>query len=178
MLTAKADRDSKLEGLATGADDYLTKPFDPEELQVRVKNLIQQRRKLREKYRMEFVTSDQFSKEIAARRDDFINRVVECINEHLGEPDFGVQQLAEDIGFSRSQLHRKILALTGYVPQEFIRNIRLKQAARMFHEGYTNITEVLYTVGFSTPSHFSQCFRDLFGLNPSDYLKQNRDFSG
>jgi DNA-binding response OmpR family regulator len=175
MLTARADRDSKLEGLTTGADDYLIKPFDTEELRVRVKNLIKQRRMLREKFRKEFIATSQFSQEVAPYEDDFLTRVAKCINEHLGEADFGVQQLADHIGFSRSQLHRKIVALTGYVPNEFIRNIRLKQAARMFQQGYTNIAEVLYTVGFNTPSHFTQCFRELFGLNPSDFLKQKEN---
>jgi signal transduction histidine kinase/ligand-binding sensor domain-containing protein/DNA-binding NarL/FixJ family response regulator len=177
MLTAKADKESKLEGLSTGADDYLIKPFDADELLVRVDNLIRQRRSLRDKYRMEFAMNDSFTKEIPDLEDDFLTRVVNCILAHLGEYDFGVEQLANDIGFSRSQLHRKLSSLTGYVPNKFIRNIRLKQAARMFQEGHTNITRVLYSVGFSTPSHFSQSFRDFFGVNPSDYLKNYKDYS-
>ena len=177
MLTAKADKASKLEGLETGADDYLIKPFDADELKVRVNNLIQQRRKLRERYRKEFLKSDPFTREMPLPEDDFLSRVVECILNHIDEHEFGVEQLASEIGFSRSQLHRKIRSLTGYVPNTFMRNIRLKQAARMFQEGHTNVTQVLYSVGFNTPSHFSKCFRELYGLNPSEYLSQNREKS-
>jgi signal transduction histidine kinase/ligand-binding sensor domain-containing protein/AraC-like DNA-binding protein len=174
MLTARADKDSKLKGLTTGVDDYLIKPFDAEELHIRIHNLIQQRKNLREKFRMEFTRLDPFTKDLAGLEDDFLSRVVDSILEHLGEHDYGVEQLAGDLRFSRSQLFRKIQSLTGYAPRDFIRNIRLKQAARMFQEGHTNITEVLYSVGFNTPSHFSQSFRELFGMNPSDYLKQTR----
>jgi YesN/AraC family two-component response regulator len=177
MLTAKADKASKLEGLETGADDYLVKPFDVDELQVRVKNLIQQRINLRDKYRKEFVASDPFTIKIPGLEDDFLSKVVDCIKKHIDEHEFGVEQLGREIGFSRSQLHRKLRSLTGYVPGRFIRNIRLKQAARMFKEGHKNITEVLYSVGFNTPSHFSQAFRDFFGMNPSDYLSQIRSSS-
>jgi DNA-binding response OmpR family regulator len=174
MLTARADKESKLKGLTTGVDDYLIKPFDSEELRIRVHNLIQQRKNLREKFRMEFTRLDPFTKEIIGLEDDFLSRVVESILEHLGEHDYGVEQLAGDLRFSRSQLYRKIQSVTGYAPRDLIRNIRLKQAARMFQEGHTNITEVLYSVGFNTPSHFSQSFREFFGINPSDYLKQAR----
>jgi AraC-like DNA-binding protein len=76
------------------------------------------------------------------------------------------------MNYSRSQLYRKIVSLTGFVPRDFIRNIRLRQAARMFKEGHKNITEVLYTVGFNTPSYFTQSFRELYGMNPSEYIKQ------
>ncbi len=158
MLTAKADRESKMEGLEKGADDYLIKPFDADELRVRVNNLILQRRNLRERYQLEFVKSDPFTKDISDMEDDFLIRVVNSISTHLDEQDFGVQQLADEIGFSRSQLGRKIRALTGYVPNIFIRNIRLRQAARMFQEGQINITKVLYSVGFNTLPIFHSAF--------------------
>ena len=108
---------------------------------------------------------------------EFLSQVVDCIKKHIDEHEFGVGQLAGEMGFSRSQLHRKLRFLTGFVPGRFIRNIRLKQAARMFHEGHKNITEVLYSVGFNTPSHFTRAFRELFGMNPSDYLGRIRSGS-
>ena len=173
MLTAKADKESKLEGFTIGADEYLIKPFDADELRVRVSNLILQRRKLRERYQREFMKNDPFTKEIPDLDDDFFSRVVGCIKEHLGDTDFSVELLGSEIGFSRSQLYRKILSLTGFVPNELIRNLRLKQAARMFQEGHSNITRVLYTVGFNSPSHFSRQFHSFFGMNPSEYIKQH-----
>lgn len=173
MLTAKADKESKLQGFEEGADDYLIKPFDVDELRVRVRNLIDQRRRLRDTYRREFIASDPLTLEIPCPDNDFMNRVNACLLQHMGDAGFGVEELANEIGFSRSQLHRKLCALTGYVPSTYMRNIRLKQAVRLFHEGHTNITEVLYTVGFNTPSHFSKAFRELFGMNPSEYIKEN-----
>jgi len=172
MLTAKAGKESKLEGLRTGADDYLVKPFDADELLVRIENLIRQRRNLRDKFRREFIETDPFTKVIPDIEEEFITRITDCIQEHLSDPEFGVEQLAGEVGFSRSQLHRKLKSLTGYVPNRFIRCVRLKQAARMFHEGNRNITQVLYSVGFNTPSHFSESFRELYGMNPSEYLKK------
>ena len=177
MVTAKADKESKLEGLSKGADDYLIKPFDADELRVRVNNLILQRRKLRERYRREFMENDPFTKEIPNPEVDFLTLVMDCIREHMGDSDFSVELLGSEIGFSRSQLYRKLFSLTGFVPGELIRNLRLKQAARMFQEGHSNITRVLYTVGFNSPSHFSRQFHTFFGMNPSEYLKQHRDSS-
>ncbi len=171
MLTAKADRDSKLESLEMGADDYIIKPFDAEELQVRVKNLIEQRRKLRERYRKEFLM-DPTGHEIPPPEDEFLGRVMNCLNKHLTESEFNVEHLGKELGLSRSQLYRKILALTDYTPSEFIRNLRLRMAARMFLEGHRNVTKVLYMAGFNTPTYFTESFRELYGLNPSDYIRQ------
>ena len=171
MITAKADRGSKLEGLETGADDYIIKPFDAEELQVRVKNLIQQRRNLRERYRKELVT-DPTGPEIPSTADELLVRVMKCLKEHMAESEFSVEYLSKELGLSHSQLYRKMLALTDHSPNEFIRNMRLKMAARMFLEGQTNISSVLYTVGYNSPSYFTESFKELFGLNPSDYIKQ------
>ena len=171
MLTARADKSSKLESLETGADDYILKPFDAEELQVRVRNLIEQRKNLRERFKKKFLiaTVDQ---ELPAPEDEFLTRVLDCIKKHLSEPEFNVEQMGKELCLSHSQLYRKILAMTDQTPNVFMRNIRLKMAARMFMEGHKNITRVLYSVGFNTPSHFTQCFRELFGINPSTYIKQ------
>jgi YesN/AraC family two-component response regulator len=171
MLTAKADRESKLEGLDIGADNYITKPFDAEELRVRVNNLIQQRRKLRDHYRKEFL-SDYKDRDLPAPEDDFLVSAISCIKEHIDEPEFNVKQLGKELGFSRTQLYRKILALTDHTPTELIRNLRLKMAAGMFHQGHRNITRVVYSVGFNNPAYFSQCFRELYGINPSEYIRK------
>jgi DNA-binding response OmpR family regulator/two-component sensor histidine kinase len=171
MLTAKADRESKLEGLGTGADDYIIKPFDAEELQLRVKNLVEQRKKLREKYRKEFLM-DPIRHELPLPEDEFLARLMDCMKKHLEDPEFNVKQLSEELHLSHTQLYRKVRSLTDHTPNEYIRNTRLKIAARMFMEGHTNITSVLYTVGYSSPSYFTQSFRELFRMNPSDYIKQ------
>jgi signal transduction histidine kinase/ligand-binding sensor domain-containing protein/DNA-binding response OmpR family regulator len=171
MLTARADKSSKLESLETGADDYILKPFDAEELQVRVRNLIEQRKNLRERFKKKFLTAT-VDQELPAPEDEFLTRVLDCIKKHLSEPEFNVEQMGKELSVSHSQLYRKILAMTDQTPNVFMRNIRLKMAARMFMEGHKNVTRVLYSVGFNTPSHFTQCFRELFGINPSTYIKQ------
>ncbi|MFC2113516.1 ATP-binding protein [Bacteroidota bacterium] len=172
LLTAKADRDSKMEGFETGADDYIIKPFDSEELQVRVRNLIGQRRRLRESYRKEFLT-DVVDLKLAAPEEEFLSRVMKCIELHLSDLEFSVEKLGEDLHLSRTQLYRKILALTDYSPVELIRNTRLRMAARMFRSGHKNVSKVMYEVGISSPSHFTRSFRELFGVNPSEYIKNS-----
>ncbi|MFH0757195.1 MAG: response regulator, partial [Bacteroidota bacterium] len=172
MLTAKADRESKLESLQTGADDYILKPFDAEELKARVKNLIDQRIKLRERYRKELM-ADTGGREIPPPEDEFMVRVMNCMKEHLSESEFNVEQMGKELFLSRAQLHRKILAITDHTPGELIRSNRLKMAARMFREGHRNVTSVMYSVGFDTSVNFAHHFRQMFGVNPSGYIKQN-----
>ena len=171
MLTAKADRESKLVGLETGADDYIIKPFDVDELNVRVKNLIEQRKRLREKFRKEFLM-DNAGPVMPATEDEFLARLIDCTKKHLEDPEFTVKQLGEELHLSHTQLYRKVLSLTDHTPNEYIRNYRLMTAARMFLEGDTNITNVLYTVGYNSPSYFTQSFKELFGLSPSEYIRQ------
>jgi len=174
MLTAKADRESKLESLETGADDFILKPFDAEELEVRVKNLIDQRKKLRERYRKEFMTHTG-GQEIPPPEDEFMVRVMKCLKKYLSESEFNVEQMGRELGLSRTQLYRKILAMTDHTPSEFIRNNRLKMAARMFLEGHKNVTRVMYSVGFDTSVNFAQHFRQMFGVNPSEYIKNTSE---
>ena len=171
MLTARADRKSKLEGLETGADDYITKPFDREELKIRVNNLLEQRKRLREKYRNEFLTGKSDAG-LPPTEEQFLTRVAETIQQHLQESGFNIESLSQEVGLSRSQLYRKIHSLTGFTPVEYLRNLRLKHAARMFLDKHENIAQVAYHVGFSNPSYFSECFRELYGSCPSEYLKQ------
>jgi DNA-binding response OmpR family regulator len=170
MLTAKADRESKLEGLETGADEYLVKPFDAEELRVRIKNLISQRELLREKFRMEYmVIPDEKLKEKS--EDSIIVDIIRILENHFSDPDFNLDEMSAQLSMSRRTLFRKVRAVTGFTPNELLHNIRLKKAAVLFNSGEKNITRVLFQVGFNTPSYFTECFREQFGMNPSDYIK-------
>jgi len=168
LLTARANRESKLEGLETGADDYLIKPFDAEELRVRIKNLITQRQRLRERFRERLVVEPR---EIAVTSADqrFLQRILNMIEEKISDPDFNTEEFSERIGLSRSQLHRKLHALTGQSTTEFIRSIRLKRAASLIKQEYGTISEIAYAVGFSHLSYFAECFRKEFGVAPSEY---------
>ena len=170
MLTAKTSVEDRIEGLETGADDYLTKPFNVKELRVRVKNLIKQRQKLRERFRKELLLEPQ---EIAVTSADerFIRQSLEIIENNLSDQDFSVEQLGSDLAMSRMQLFRKIKALTDQSPSEYIRTIRLKRAAQLIKSNYGNLAEITYEVGFNHPSYFAKCFRELYGVAPSEYNK-------
>jgi signal transduction histidine kinase/ligand-binding sensor domain-containing protein/DNA-binding NarL/FixJ family response regulator len=172
MLTAKADKPTKMESYEKGADDYIIKPFDAEELQSRVKNLIEQRKRLRERYRKEFLTEPVKADGLPEQTDNFLSKVLNLVQSNLSDSGYNVEQLCHDVGLSQSQLYRKLMALTDHSPVEFIRNIRLKAAAEMFQNGATNVSTVLYSTGFNTPSHFSHYFRELYGVNPSDYIRK------
>ena len=172
LLTAKSSMENKLEGLETGADDYLTKPFNISELQVRVSNLIDQRKKLRERFRKELLLEP---KEIAVTSADekFLYRVSNLIEKHIADYNFSVDIFAKEMGMSRMQLHRKLHAVTGQSASDFIRNFRLKRAAKLLQGNYGNIAEVAYDVGFNNPSYFSECFKKLFGSLPSEYAQNS-----
>jgi len=163
---------NRLEGPETGADAYLVKPFNTKELQVRVGKLIEQRRKLRERFSRDITLSPR---EIAVTSADerFLNRALEVIENHIGDPDFGVDVFGNEVGMSHSQLHRKIQAHTNQSPVELIRSIRLKRAATLLKQKYGNISEVAYVTGFNTPSYFSECFQKQFGVSPSDYISKD-----
>jgi signal transduction histidine kinase/DNA-binding response OmpR family regulator len=168
VLTARASGESKMEALETGGDDYIIKPFEVEELVVRVRNLIETRRELREKFRENIVLQPG---DIAVTSSDarFLKRLMESIERHMAEPDCDTQSLARDVCMSRMQLNRKLKALTGHSTHEFLRAQRLKRAAQLLHHHGGNISEVAYEVGFASPSHFAQAFKEQFGVSPSDY---------
>lgn len=173
MLTAKADMDSKVKGLETGADAYLTKPFEALELKIRIKNLIDQRQALRERFQREFslIPSDM---DISSMDKQFLKRAVQIISDQLSDPDFKVDSFAQKLYMSRQQLNRKLKALTGRTAVEFVRQIRLKRAAMLLKNNHATITEIAYQVGFSNPSHFSRSFNEEFGKSPSAFLSDNK----
>jgi len=171
MLTAKATSKDKIEGYETGADDYIMKPFEATELQVRIKNLIDQRRKLREHFRKEglFEIGDKIITSIDKR---FLSRAIEIIHSHISDTTFSVDIFSDEIGMSRSQLLRKLTALVGESPSDLIRRIRLSKAAKLIEEKFGNISEIAIEVGFSNPANFSRSFGRQFGVSPSEYEKR------
>jgi YesN/AraC family two-component response regulator len=168
LLTAKATGQDKIEGLETGADDYIMKPFDAKELQVRVKNLIEQRKKLIEHYRKQqgFDISDI---DAASTDKKFLKRALEIINKHISDEGFSVESFAKEIALSRVQLHRKLVALIGHPPGDFIRIVRLTKAGKLIRSNFGNISEIALEVGFSNPANFAKAFRTQFGVSPSEF---------
>ena len=168
MLTAKADKESKLEGLQNGADDYIIKPFDAEELKARVKNLIDQRNRLIEKFRREWLPETRNKASIRIK-DRFIDKLMALIEKHYSEYEFCVNDMAKEMNMSRAQFYRKITALTGDTPNELLRLYRIQRAAVMIRSGEKNISEIIYEVGFKNTSHFANAFKKVYGKNPSEY---------
>ena len=168
MLTAKATHEERIEGLKTGADDYIIKPFNMEELTVRVKNLLAQREKLRIKYRDEKFLANQSDSDLSLD-ERFMQKVFRLISEHMRDFDFDSDYLHRLLGMSRGHLYRKIKAMTGLSASILIRNLRMERAGKLLMEGRHNITEVANSVGISNPSYFTRCFRDYFGISPKDY---------
>ncbi len=172
LLTAKAEVEDRLSGLKTGADDYLSKPFEARELLVRIRNLIDQRHRLQERFRKDFsILPDNL--ELTSVDRQFITRTVEIIQQNLDNSDLNVGELARQLGMSRQYLNRKINAITGLSSQIFIRSIRLRNAAQMLKNQQASVTEIAYLVGFASPSHFSESFRQEFGYTPSQYISNN-----
>jgi len=171
LLTAKAAREDKLEGLETGADDFLTKPFDSDELLVRIRNLIQQRRKWKEIILKNIGSVNQLSTSgITSMDQKFLKKAVEVVEKHISDSEFSVELFGQEMAMSRVQLHRKLTALVEQSSSEFIRTIRLNKAAIFLKKKSGNIAEIAYGVGFSNPSYFSDCFRKQFGKLPSEYV--------
>ncbi len=168
LLTARSTLENKMEGLETGADDYITKPFKIQELQVRVNNLIEQRKKLRELFRKEFLLEPKDIK-VASADEKFLSRILEILEQNYANENFTSDEFSKKAGLSRMQLHRKLHALTDQSSSEFIRNFRLKRALKLLSAKKGNISEIAFEVGFSNPSYFTECFKGLFGFSPSEY---------
>ena len=170
MLTSKADVGNRLEGLERGADAFLAKPFDMEELHMVIENLIHNRQRLKGKFSGAQQQADKLElPEVKGNDEQLMERIMKAVNKNLSNSDFNVDMLTQEVGISRAQLHRKMKELTGISTSEFIRNIRLEQAARLLKEQKINVTQVAYTVGFSNLAHFSTIFRKHFGVAPSEF---------
>lgn len=171
MLTAKASQADKLEGLEKGADDYLVKPFNVQELQVRVANLIAQRQRLAERYSQEIRIKP---KEVAVVSTDeiFLQQVLKAVEDNLDDETFSVEVLGKAVNMSRSQLHRKLKALTGKSPSVVIREMRLERAKSLLEQGAGNTTEIAFMVGFNSLAYFTKCFSDRYNQTPSSILKK------
>lgn len=171
LLTAKADIASKIAGLRRGADAYVPKPFHPEELLVRIENLIEQRKKLQARYQG-FMPLPKSSDPSIEMEDAFLQKIKDLVEAHLDEADFDISKLARQAGMSRVQLYRKVKALTGKSPSIFVRTIRLQKAKALLQTTALNISEIAYDVGFSDPASFSKTFREQFGESPTEFRER------
>jgi DNA-binding response OmpR family regulator len=169
LLTAKAAEESKIKGLELGADDYITKPFNTQILLARIKNLVQLRGHLQEKRNREMTLLPVKISEPAIDRE-FMNELNAVIGENLGDQDFNVEQLAKKLYMSSATLYRKVQALSGEIPSEYIRSFRLGRAAQLLRENSGSVTEVAFEVGFNSRTYFTKCFKEKFHQLPSVYM--------
>ena len=172
MLTALSSKQHEKEGILGGADEYITKPFDPSLLKVRVDQLLATRRLLREKYSREHILGDSIQESPSTPDDKFLAKLVGIIEENISDPEFGTVKISREVGVSRTQLYRKMAALTEMTVKEFIRSIRLKKAAQMILQNQVNISEAAYAVGFQQVAYFRKCFKEMYGMTPSEYARK------
>lgn len=170
MLTAKNLEEHRAEGYEQGADSYITKPFHSKVLLARVENLLHQRAHLRQLFAQGAAEGKET--EEVSRLDDrdkaFVKQLHDIIKSHMGNSDFGVEDIGAEIGLSRVQLYRKVKAITGSSVVDLLRKARLAKARRLLEANSMNISEVAYEVGFSSPSYFTKCFKDEYGMLPGD----------
>lgn len=157
-----------------GANGYLTKPFDMKMLNARIDNLMKSNQKRQEKFRVD-TEINVVALEYQSTDEQFLEKAIECIEQHLIETEFDIDTFASELNVSKSTLNRKMKAMTGLSPVEFIRNIRLKHACTLLKKPFINVSEVAYAVGFSNPKYFTKCFKKEFDVTPTEYQKKEED---
>ncbi len=171
MLTAVSSNNKKFESFTKGADAYITKPFNSEELIIRVNNLIESRDRIKEKVAKELIMQPEEVK-VTSSDDKFLKKTVKIIEEYISDSDFTVDYLASKMGMSNSQFYLKLMAIANHAPLDFIRKIRLKRAAQLLKTNEYRIAEIAYDVGFQDPKYFTKLFKKEFKVTPSEYMKK------
>jgi Signal transduction histidine kinase len=171
LLSARSTEEEQFEGLETGADDYIMKPFSFQILEAKISNLITVRRDLRQVYRngLNFEPHDIT---ITSLDEQFINKTLDLVEKNMSKTDYTVEELSRDLGMSRTLLYKKILSITGKSPLEFIRSLRLKRAAQLLLKSQLHVSEIAFEVGYNDPKYFRKQFKNEFGVLPSRYSEQ------
>jgi len=174
LLTALHSREHEMQGLSYGADDYITKPFDLSILQTKIENILSIRQSLKQKYSEEIVLQPK-NIVLTSPDEKFLQKAIEVVENNIADADLDIKRFAAEVGVSRMQLYRKLNALTDMTVKEFIRNIRLKRAVQLLEQKNRTISEIAWEVGFKDISHFRKCFRQMYGMNASEYSQHYKD---
>ncbi|MBN1783236.1 response regulator [bacterium] len=172
LLTSQSNEKNQMNGYDAGADDYVVKPFDIQLLRVRIANLLQSRKALKERFSHEIYLQPG-DIVITPEQERFLVHILDVIEAHMEDPDYSVSQLGKDIGLSRVQLYRKVKTISRMNPNELIRDLRLKRAAKLLETSHLTVFEIAYRVGFKDPSYFCKCFKQQFHVSPSEYARVN-----
>ncbi len=170
LLSAKHELADRVEGLQARADDYLSKPFSPQELRLKIHNLVTSRKQLRTQS-VRIINLEPREMLLPKHDEIFLEQVIEAIEAHMWDPDYGVNQLSIDVGVSRPVLFKKIKTLTDQTPKKFINVFRMRRAAQLLKDGDRPVSEIAYSVGFNDAKYFSRLFKEMFGVVPVEYSK-------
>jgi DNA-binding response OmpR family regulator len=177
LLTALTGEEDQMKGLETGANDYITKPFNFEVLNAKIKNLLLLNSTLKNTYSKQIKVLTPEIK-IESEDEKLLNQIMLYLEENLTNPQLSVEELSKHVGMSRSSLYTKLLELTGQTPIEYIRSVKLDKAAVLLEKSDMNIAQVAYSVGFSTPNYFARSFKAKFNMLPSEYINKKRKEEG
>ena len=172
LLTARTGVSSKIEGLECGADAYIEKPFSPDQLKAQISSLLRTRDEIRRLYAGKFMTEFDTGSQQNRLDEEFILKCRDVIIAHMRNPDLSVGLLARELAMGRTLIFRKLKAVTGLTPNDFMKLIRLNEAKRMIIEGRYRITEIGFLTGFSSSSYFAKCFAKQFGVLPTEFLEK------
>lgn len=176
LLTAKSTKENELEGIKTGADAYVVKPFKLDILRAQLLNIHLQRERLKQRFRQEVILEPK-DVTVTSADEEFLKKAMSIIEEHMSDAEFNVEALVKEMYLSRSKLYVKLKALTGQSSSEFMRTVRLKRAVQLLEKSDYTIKEIMYMTGFNTASYFSKCFKNQFGIVPSEYLRKQKELT-
>jgi len=174
LLTARSSEEHKLSGYQSGADEYLSKPFNLDILLLRIEKLIEQQNRRKEKFSQKIEVNPK-EITITSLDEQLIQKALDCIEKNMDNPEYSVQQFSLDMGMDRTVLYKKLQSITGLAPSDFMRSIRLKRAAQFLVQGQYPVAEVAEKVGFNTPKYFTKYFKEAFGVTPSQYAQNGRN---
>ena len=175
LLTAKTQDKDRQESMIIGADDFITKPFKLSDLELRIRNIIENRKRILREFKAQTVAETQLKAKTAMPTADqlFLQKAIDCVNSHMSDSDFDRDAFAQEMGASASTLYNKLRSLTGLNVTAFIRDIRMKEAKRLAQtQPDLRVSDLAYKVGFKDPKYFSTCFKKEFGLQPSEFIEQ------
>jgi len=171
LLTAKGELEHRIEGIEVGADSYIPKPFDPRHLKVRIHQLIKSRLRIQNELRISPEKSPEILTGLNSRDTQFLSKMQSFVEKNLDQTDLDANQMAKELAMSKTQLYRKVKAVTGFTPHGFIKHYRLKKAGNLLKETSLSVTEVIYETGFNNRTYFYRSFKEVFGTSPGNYSK-------